>query len=333
MELVLYHPEYGYYSRPELRAIGRKGDFFTSVSVGETFGFLLAERMGQAWENWSDGETNVIVEQGAHDGQLARDIVAAHCAAGRSCDYRIVEPRAAIRESLERAFLDEGIGEIRVVSSLEEAKAETGIFLCNELLDAFPFRRLVFDGKEWKEQRVGKSGDQPGWVLGDLDAELEPYAGELGYDFPAGYETEVCPVANEWMTDVSSLFDRGLWWVIDYGYPSEEYFSPSRTTGTFRCFRNHRAGEDPFEAPGETDITAHVNFSWLEREAEKGGLTIHSLTDQHHFLIKAAREWLLSIEGTPPTETTAKRLRQFQTLTHPSMMGQQFKVAEFSRGI
>lgn len=333
MELALYHPEYGYYSDPKRRVIGRKGDFFTSVSVGETFGFLLAERIGQEWDKWGGDEPVVIVEQGAHDGQLARDIVAALRAAGKSCDYRIVEPRVTIREWLQGRPREEDFPEIRVVASFADAKAPAGLFLCNELLDAFPFRRMVFEGGKWKEQRVSRIGNELGFALGDLDSSPERYAVELGSDFPDGYETEVCPAIDAWMKEAASLFECGKWWVIDYGYESPEYFSPSRNTGTFRCYRNHQASENPFEAPGEIDITAHVNFSHLREAAELAGLTSGALTDQHHFLIESARDWLLSIEGAAPSPELAKRLRQFQTLTHPGMMGQQFKVAEFGRGL
>lgn len=333
MELVLYHPDYGYYSDPKQRAIGREGDFFTSVSVGETFGFLLAEQIRQEWEKWGDNEPVVIVEQGAHDGQLARDIVNAMRDAGQTCDYRIVEPRDRIREWLEKQFREEGMGEISFVPSFKEAKANRGIFLCNELLDAFPFRRLVFDGSAWKEMRVGTVEGQLAWVSEEVDERLAHFSEEMGSEFEAGYETEVCLSLERWISEAADLFEQGLWWVIDYGYESSEYFSPSRTRGTLRCYRGHRASEDPFEAPGRIDITAHVNFTHLINAAESTGLMTRALTDQHHFLISAAREWLLSIEGAPPSGSTAKQLRQFQTLTHPSMMGQQFKVAQFSRGI
>lgn len=333
MELVLYHPEYGYYSNPEKREIGRKGDFFTSVSVGEMFGFLLSERIRKEWKKWGEEGPVVIVEQGAHDGQLTCDIVQAMRDAGQACDYRIVEPRGEIGSFLREKFEKVGLGEVRVVESFSQAKAPAGFFLCNELLDAFPFHRLIFEDGQWKELRVAEENGRLDWRADSLASDLRKFADELGSDFPDGYETEVCPAIEKWMDDAASLFQRGSWWIIDYGHESEDYFSPSRADGTMRCYRAHRASDDPFEAPGETDITAHVNFSHLQEAAESTGLSARKLTDQHHFLTEASRDWLLSIEGAPPSSATAKRLRQFQTLTHPSLMGQQFKVAEFIRGL
>lgn len=123
--------------------------------------------------------------------------------------------------------------------------------------------------------------------------------------------------------------------MIDYGFGADEYFSPHRTRGTLQCYRDHRVIQSPFESPGQTDITAHVNFSQLFRNAEEAGLTKTSYSDQHDFLIRAAAPWLTEMEatGTAQDPVNRKRLRQFQTLTHPGMMGRVFKVAEFSRGL
>lgn len=334
MEIALYDETHGYYASPETRKVGRKGDFYTSVSVGETFGFLLAEKVTSVRGAHFDGKAPfVIVEQGAHDGQLALDILSALREEGVSgVEYRIIDPRPATREWLATRFAAEGFAEtVKIVDSLEVAKAKEGIFLCNELLDAFPFRRLLFDGEAWLELQVGIVDDRPAWVERLLEPSLEIYAEELGTDFVAGYTTEVCPAAEQWIKEASSLFEKGFWWLIDYGHESADYFAPHRKDGTFRCYRNHQATEDPFSHPGETDITAHVNFTHVERAARAAGLSWHAFSDQHHFLIEAARDWLLSIEGQTPSTETAKRLRQFQTLTHPGMMGTQFKIAELSR--
>lgn len=336
MELSLYHESYGYYAKPEARAVGRSGDFYTSVSVGPMFGFLLAQKICAVRDAlFEAGKPFVIVEQGAHDGQLALDILSALTEAGVSgVEYRIVDPRPATREWLTGRFAAEGFGEsVRVVESCEEARAAQGIFLCNELLDAFPFRRLVFDGDQWGELQVGIEEEGLAWVTRALPAELRRYAETLGSEFEAGYTTEVCPSVERWLVEVSTLFEQGFWWLIDYGHESADYFAPHRKDGTFRCYRNHEATEDPFSHPGETDITAHVNFTHVQRAAEMSGLEWHALTDQHHFLIEAARDWLLSREGKVSDAETAKQLRQFQTLIHPGMMGTQFKIAELSRSI
>lgn len=334
MMMALYDDNHGYYANPENRAVGRKGDFYTSVSVGEMFGFLLAQKISATREsNFKNKEPFTVVEQGAHDGQLALDILNALRDSGKNdIQYRIVDPRGATRDWLTRRFAEAGFADqVSVVADLESARGEQGIFLSNELLDAFPFHRLEFDGKNWLELQVGLKEGALSWVERPLPGELQQYADELGDQFDSSYTTEVCPAMEDWMADASMLFDQGQWWMIDYGHESSDYFAPHRKDGTYRCYRNHRAAEDPFDHPGEIDITAHVNFTHLQRAAENAGLGCHPLTDQHHFLVEAAKRWLLSIEGKPPGPEVAKKLRQFQTLTHPGMMGTQFKVAVLER--
>lgn len=337
MELVLYHPEHGYYASPGERKVGRKGDFFTSVSVGPMFGFLLAQQIVAEWHSRLHADTPlVIVEQGAHDGQLAADITSAlqdHPRIDSSLvTYRIVDPRAATRAFLEKRFSDSPV-HFEIVSTLAEAAAEQGIFLCNELLDAFSVDRIVYSQGEWKEQAVTRAENLPLWTERSLPSSLRPFCDALGSDFPEGYATEICPGLPGWIQEASRLFGKGLWWIIDYGFESEDYFSPHRKTGTLRCYRNHTATEDPFACPGETDITAHVNFTHLREFGEAAGLDWLQYTDQHHFLIHAAKDWLLSMEGKPSEGETAPQLRQFQTLTHPGLMGQQFKVAELGKNL
>lgn len=343
MEWALYEPRHGYYSAGPERRIGRGGDFYTSVSVGEMFGKLLALRLAGEWRDLF-GKTLplVVVEQGGHDGRLARDFLAGLDESApdlaEGVEYRLVEPREPLRGALrDRLVGGGGDRRLTVVPSLEEARAPAGLFLCNELLDAFPVDTLVFRKGRWHERWVaakeGPDGRSFVWVERTLREEYAAFAGELGTDFPEGYETEICPAVDEWAGEVSTLFQKGLWWIFDYGHERSDYYDPSRRTGTLRAYRNHRASDDLFAFPGEQDLTADVDFTRVERAVRKSELECRRFTDQHHFLIEAARPWLLAIEGRPPEATTATRLRQFKTLTHPGLMGRQFKVMELSRGL
>lgn len=337
MELALYHPEAGYYSRhpaapeaPGFRAVGREGDFFTSVSVGETFGFLIAEAILREWEQrFGRPSSFVIVEQGAHDGRLARDILTA--LAGYpdvACEYRIIEPRARLRTILSERLEDLPV---RVVATAEEARAEKGIFLCNELLDAFPVDLFVFSEGTWHEEWIGCEDSGFKRVRSPIRPSYVDLVGSFGTAFPEGYRTEVCPGLEVWMRKTSGLFESGLWWIFDYGHEAADHRDPERNEGTLRAFRNQQRCEDLLADPGEQDLTADVDFSRLGDLAKAWGLELIRFTDQHHFLVEAARPWLQSIDGTPPDSITRKRLRQFQTLTHPAMMGRQFKVMELGR--
>jgi len=193
------------------------------------------------------------------------------------------------------------------------------------------------DGK-WTERLVTiDNREQLAWTDRDLEpgTQLASETARLGSEFPDGYTTEICLALRDWTQSVASLFDRGIWWVIDYGFEESDYYAPHRTRGTLQCYREHRKSENPFEAPGETDITAHVDFSRLNRDAQRAGLEKTLLADQHDFLTHAALPWLTSLEknGTAQDPENRKLIRQFQTLTHPGMMGRVFKVAEFIRSL
>lgn len=341
MDLALYHPQHGYYASTIGTKIGREGDFFTSVSVGDTFGLILSYAIERAWNRLplETGTPPVIVEQGAHDGQLALDILRAFRERNpdflNQLKYCLVE-RKNRRELVPE--LEEFQDQICQVTSLDKVRERSGIFLANELLDAFPVRRFILHSGEWREQCVGsdQDGENLDWVTAAVYADSDPgfceFLGLIGNEseLPEGYTTEFCPGIKTWVDRASRIFqDSGIWWIIDYGHESTDYFAPARTDGTLRCFNRHRVHDSPLFRPGETDLTADVNFTHLEIEAKRSGLKISPLRDQARFLTEAGRDWLLGLEGEPGKE--ARRLRQFQTLTHPGMMGNRFRVAELGK--
>ena len=111
MEQALYHPELGYYSSGRC-ALGRRGDYFTNVSVGPLFGRLLAAQFVEMWESLGRPNDFVIVEQGAHHGDFARDVLEA-CANER----RIFFPRFAIGSSNHFRSCGNGSGKRFVISA------------------------------------------------------------------------------------------------------------------------------------------------------------------------------------------------------------------------
>ena len=139
MEQALYHPELGYYSSGRC-AIGRKGDYFTNVSVGPLFGWLLAAQFAEIWTQLGKINNFVIVEQGAHDGRFARDVLeSAQIHAPdffNALRYQIVERFPILREQ-QSGTLERFRNKIEWRNSL---KPFTGVHFSNELLDAMPVR-------------------------------------------------------------------------------------------------------------------------------------------------------------------------------------------------
>src|SRR4051812_18412738 len=140
MEQALYHPEHGYYSSGRA-AIGRRGDYFTNVSVGPIFGKLIAAQFAELWTLLGKPDPFVVVEQGAHGGEFARDVLQSlRSETPQVCEvlrYVIIEP-FPIWQDRQRRTLSDFVQQVEWRSDVGELVPVTGIFFANELLDAMP---------------------------------------------------------------------------------------------------------------------------------------------------------------------------------------------------
>jgi SAM-dependent MidA family methyltransferase len=303
MELALYHPDYGYYNRSQ-PIIGKSGDFYTSVSVGPLFGQLLAHFLD------SEG-IKTIVEAGANDGSLARDILKAN----PHFDYFIVEPSAVLRAK-QRATLA-SFNKVAWHDSIDKIPPIRGAIISNELLDAFPCHRLQWTGANWIELGVAENLQ---FAPIAAQTELPPALAELQPHLPKSFIVEHAPAAAQWWRAAAEKLERGLMLAVDYGDEEHGLWTPNRPHGTLRAYKDHHLADDPLAHPGEQDLTAHVNFSPLIEAGEAQGLQTESLQSQSRFLTKLATE---IFKSTPPTPS---QLRQLQTLIHPIHLGASFKV-------
>lgn len=335
MAAALYHPEWGYYARGSGQ-VGRGGDFFTSVSVGPVFGGLLARRLLGWWEDAGTPGRWRIIECGAHDGTLARDVMAAlrelSPPAFETLEYAIAEPLPRLRAAQQRC-LAEFWGRIRQVEDCGTLAAEPlpGVAFGNEVIDALPCHVVEWRSGRWLLCRVGYApGEGFCWRPGALpdDSELVAALAAVGGGFPDGYRTEVRTLSQfgVLLKPLLSGLRRGLMVWLDYGFARPEYYHPARTEGTLRAFAGHRAVPDPLQRPGEVDLTAHVDFTALAEAGLAAGLRARWFGDQGSWLTALARPWLLTMEDRPD----AKAIRQFQTLTHPGYLGSRFHVLELS---
>ena len=326
MAAALYDAGYGYYTSGTAR-LGRGGDFFTSVSVGPVFGQLMAREFCAAWEGMGKPSVFTLIEAGANDGQFALDVLSwisvhrpdffeALC-------YQIEEPWAPVA-ARQRQTLAAFSGRL---SHDAMGPAAQGCFFANELLDAVPCRRVRFSNGLWHELHVGfspENGGQFHWLEREPeDTSLRRRLAWLGNEFPDGYCTEIAPAVASHLRLAASRLEQGYFFFADYGYPAWDYYAPHRINGTLRCYRNHRAHEDPFDAIGGTDITAHVDFSFAATAAMAAGCEVLAFLDQARFLTAVAAPALQDLERAGPAPASGWQ-RQFQTLTHPAHLGQQF---------
>jgi SAM-dependent MidA family methyltransferase len=347
MELALYHPSHGYYER-QIGQVGRAGDFFTSVSVGPLFGRLLASRFAQ----WLGEDESLIhiVETGAHDGQLAADVLGAlranHPDLFARISYLIVEPSKR-RKLRQQRQLTELSGKVDWVSGLSELGSKfggvRGVIYSNELLDAFPVEAHQFDASDrrWYERTVTANGSVLEWChlgQGGRSAEasvpfLVPLPPELEELLPDGFRIETSSAALDWWQDAAQLLIAGKLLALDYGDTQEGLLAPGRVAGTLRAYRDHQPVEveDLLNDPGEQDLTAHVNWSAIQTTGESAGLTTEGPDSQGRFLTRVLEE---SHRSAPDQwQLNPKEIRQFQTLTHPAQLGHRFQAFVQSRGV
>ena len=161
----------------------------------------------------------------------------------------------------------------------------------NELVDALPVHLVELHHGHLKEVWVNYAPEK-GFttVLADISiGQLADYFEFVGIDFRSGYaegyRTEVNLAALDWLAQIERKLKRGYLLTIDYGYTAQRYYSPARKEGTLQCYYQHSHHNDPFIHIGEQDITAHVDFTALEKQGEKLGLEKLGFLQQGLFLM------------------------------------------------
>jgi SAM-dependent MidA family methyltransferase len=328
MELALYAPGCGYYERNP--AIGRGGDFFTSVSVGPVFGEMLAFQFAQWLTQIEPPPLPAkfqIVEAGAHNGQLALDILTwlRRWRPHLEVEYCLIEPSPPRRANQEELLRDK-FPNVRWVEDIGHlGTGVCGVIFSNELLDAMPAHSLSWDapGRKWRERLVDFEGDEFVWRLAAPSPDLAAFLPEV----PA--EVEISPAAIQWWTRSANSLHRGKLLTLDYGFDADEWLRPERSLGTLRAYHGHRISENVLANPGAQDITAHVDFSAVREAGERTGLRSEFLTRQSVFLTDILQH--TRAPGSGLDEWPSPRVRQFQTLTHPEHLGHRFRALLQSR--
>jgi len=296
MDLVLYHPQQGYYSSNQVK-IGKQGDFFTSANLGADLGELLAVQFAEMWDILARPTPFTLVEMGAGEGLMAADILQYLQQKHPDClavlEYTIVEKATGL-SAAQQQRLQNWPGEKVRWCSWEEIppNSVTGCFFCNELLDAFPIHQIIIENGQPREiyVTIGQD-DRFVEVRGELSTpQIEAYFELVGINltgdnYPEGYRSEVNLAALDWVKTVASSLRRGYLLAIDYGYRADRYYHPQRSSGTLQCYYRHQLHHNPYLNVGHQDITAHVDFTALERQGQLCGLEKLGFTQQGLFLM------------------------------------------------
>jgi len=337
MDACLYHPEHGYYSRPEAR---RFADYYTSPDVHPVFGRLLARQLAEMWERLGRPPEFLAVECGAGTGRLAAQILDFAERAlpdfFAALHYVAVEAGAARRAAHAQALarhLESARAESR--ASLPE-RIPAGCVFSNELFDALPVDRVMAGRDGLREILVG---ERESWFADVSDAPPAPrvaeYFARQGVRFAEGQQAETALAACDWIVDAGRRLDRGFVLTIDYGHEAPQLYNQHHMRGTLVAYRDHRVSEDYFAAPGLQDLTAHVSFTALDLWGHDAGLERTGLASQTRFLLSLGRaNEFEDIYDDGQTETERLRSRLlWKTLIYPEGMGETFQVFIQHKGI
>ncbi len=369
MELCLYDPDLGYYSK-NAEQFGKAGDFYTSSDVHAVFGRLLARQFEEMWRALGSPGRIEILELGPGRGLFAQDVLdwsekkfpdffgALH--------YSLVERSPALRERLRKILskhftaqkagliVGEEFSREAVVSKSQERQCrETRagedrippgtapgcdslapevlvIVFANEFFDALPVEVLSPQG----ELRISEKDGRFVETWSRASAEALEFLDCYSVHPEAGERVEASLIAQRYMSHIAATIKRGFIIAIDYGYTRQEQLG-GRHRGTIAAIRQHSVSANPYEAPGEQDITAHVNFTALAAGAEQGGMQIQPLLTQSQFLmgIGEKNQFADAFEECRLSQERAKVALQLKHLVTPAGMGESFHVLVASKGV
>lgn len=339
MERCLYEPELGYYSLPREK-FGKAGDFYTSSDVHAVFGRLLARQFEEMWRVLESPPRFDLIELGPGRGLFARDVLDWSAKTFpeffRVLRYSLVEQSPHLRSRLEDRLGEHiSAGKCSVFDSLEQAAeaADSDVIVFgNEFFDALPVELIDHRGAvrvDYADGRFVESFVPP-------PAQEMEFLDRYGVHPQEGERVEAPLLSLAWMDRLAAVLRdrRGFIVLIDYGYTREEQLA-GRHRDTLMTYRQHVATPSPYEAPGEQDITAHVNFTALRAFGVEHGLDELALLTQSQFLIGIgeATQFADAFQDCRLPQERAKVALQLKHLISPEGMGEVFQVLLMSHNV
>ena len=317
MGLCLTHPTKGYYRNAD--PLGASGDFVTAPEISQMFGELIGFFFVNLWQQMGSPKEFTLLELGPGRGTLMADILRVACRAEGfrdALDLRLFETNLAL--IAEQNARLEAYG-AKWIDGFDKVGPGPLLVVANEFFDALPIRQFVRGDQGWHERMVGLVDGQrrfglnptpiPASAMPEVVADAEPNA-VLEVGLASG------EVMNRLATTIST--QGGAILAIDYGY------ARTQTGETLQGVRRHQYA-DVLDAPGEVDISAHVDFEALGTVAKGAGLMVQPLASQGQFLTRMginqrASALIAANPGMADELATAKA-----RLVAPEQMGNLFK--------
>jgi len=320
MAEALGHPRLGYYRRA--LPVGAAGDFTTAPEISQMFGELIGAWLAERWLAMGRPSPVRLVELGPGRGTLMADALrATRRVPGfpEAVDLHLVETNAPLREA-QRAALHACRPTWH--ERFDEVPAGPLLLVANEFFDALPVRQFHRTVSGWRERMVGL--DEAGGLRLALAPGATPFAALLP-DAPEGAEAELCEAGRALAASIGARIARDGGWalIVDYGLPS------AGRAASLQAVRGHR-GATILDRPGETDLSAHVDFAAL---AASAGIPAFGPVDQGTFLRRLGlpeRAQALKRAATPAQAQTIDAASA--RLIAPDQMGTLFRVLALGDG-
>ncbi len=330
VEIALYHPEAGYYSRP-LSPVGKEGDYITSPSLSPLFSYAIG-RLIDEFVTRSSGAMCSFVDIGCGDGSLLRSLSEKKdiglWGVDRSLDRIPVEGQAPSPVHFVTSLLDVG-------------RSGHHLLFSNELFDALPFSRLVMRPDGLHELWVHETEEGLDWSEHEAPEIYDDYFASHGVTLEEGQFADVSLDWSGMYRDLAAFSTEALIVTFDYGYRAKQLFHPrARRFGTAAAYSHQRVSRDLLANAGGQDLTAHINFDDLIRTGEELGYETLFFDRQAKFLLALGLEehpLLAPIAEVPEDIEKALELREkreeAKRLIMPDGLGEDIRVLVQGRGV
>jgi NADH dehydrogenase [ubiquinone] 1 alpha subcomplex assembly factor 7 len=314
--LALTHPVYGYYRRQEV--LGSQGDFVTAPEVSPLFGEILGAVLVAEWESFGAPDVFSLVELGPGRGTLLSDILRVgrlRPSFNQAAETTLVEihPKLQALQNQALGGRTRSLAWAETVSEMtERVLSQPGpvFVIANEFFDALPVQQWVLEGNSWRERRIIWTEDDGGRFVWSPETE-------------GSRVRETSLVRETVMGELCQLLAQkgGLLFLIDYG------FEGGVSGDSWAGIREGKASH-PMDFPGETDLSAHVDFANLKEIADQTpGLQTAGPFSQKDFLENnGIRLRLEALQKKASRSQRAVLEAAYLRLTHPLQMGSLFKV-------
>jgi SAM-dependent MidA family methyltransferase len=270
VEIALYHPRFGYYSRAE-NPVGKGADYVTGPTLSPAFSYAIGRLVGEFMSR-CEGDPSTIVDIGCGDGGLI-EAVSRPDANFYGVDRALsrVEAAASAAGSSRRPRAAASTHFVRTIDEVPSTGCH--LLMSNELFDAFPFARLVQRGEDLHELWVTEREGELDWTEREAPPAYEDYFASRGIVLQDGQFADISLDWEAAYADMARHIRKGLIVTMDYGFTEKKLFHPRiRRFGTAASYSRHRVTRDLLANPGGQDLTAHINFSDLQRAGEREGL-------------------------------------------------------------